>query len=125
MVIISILALVVVPRVLDRPDQARVARAHQDVQVIESALKLYRLDNLTYPTTAQGLKALVSKPSSNPIPPNYASGGYIERLPTDPWGHDYQYLQPGLHGDVDVFSFGADGKAGGSGFDADIGNWSQ
>lgn len=123
MVIISILALVVVPRVLDRPDQARVARAKQDVRVVESALRLYRLDNLDYPTTEQGLAALVTRPSSAPVPANWAAGGYIERLPDDPWGNPYQYLRPGVHGDIDVFSFGADGKSGGTGLDADIGNW--
>lgn len=124
-VIISILALVVVPRVLDRPDQARVARARQDVRVMENALKLYRLDNLDYPTTAQGLRALVEKPAAAPVPRNWPAGGYVERLPDDPWGNPYQYLRPGLHGEFDVFSFGADGKAGGSGLDADIGNWTD
>jgi general secretion pathway protein G len=122
-VIMSILALGIVPRVIDRPDQARVARAKSDIAVLDSALKLYRLDNNAYPTTEQGLAALVEKPASGPAPANWAANGYVERLPTDPWGAAYQYLAPGVHGDYDVFSYGADGAAGGSGVDADIGNW--
>lgn len=122
-VILSILALVVVPRVIDRPDQARVARVTSDLAVLQSALNLYRLDNFRYPTTEQGLAALVSPPSSEPLAPNWASGGYVDRLPKDPWGGVYQYLFPGVHGEFDVFSYGADGVAGGSGTDADIGTW--
>ena len=122
-VIIGILALAIVPRVIDRPDHARMARAQQDIAVLENALNLYRLDNLAYPTTAQGLNALVEKPTIEPAPPNWASDGYISRLPEDPWGRDYLYLIPGVHGEIDVFSHGADGEAGGAGSDADIGNW--
>lgn len=122
-VIIGILALAIVPRVIDRPDHARMARAEQDIAVLENALNLYRLDNLAYPTTAQGLKALVEKPTIEPLPSNWASDGYIRRLPKDPWGRDYLYLVPGVHGEIDVFSHGADGEAGGTGSDADIGNW--
>ncbi len=122
-VILSILALVVVPRVIDRPDQARVARVTSDLAVLQSALNLYRLDNFRYPSTEQGLAALVSPPSSEPLAPNWASGGYVDRLPKDPWGGVYQYLFPGVHGEFDVFSYGADGVAGGSGTDADIGTW--
>ena len=122
-VIIGILALAIVPRVIDRPDHARMARAQQDIAVLENALNLYRLDNLAYPTTAQGLKALEEKPTIEPAPPNWASDGYISRLPKDPWGRDYLYLIPGVHGEIDVFSYGADGEAGGAGSDADIANW--
>ena len=122
-VILSVLALVIVPRVIDRPDQARVARAQSDLATLSSAVQLYRLDNFTYPTTQQGLGALVSRPSSDPVPANWAEGGYIDRLPTDPWGRAYQYLSPGVHGDFDIFSYGADGASGGTGVDADIGSW--
>ena len=124
-VILSILALVVVPRVIDRPDQARVARAQSDIAAISSAVKLYKLDNFRYPTTEQGLTALVTRPTSTPVPPNWASGGYMDRVPNDPWGTPYQYLSPGVHGEFDVFSYGADGAAGGSGTDADIGSWTR
>lgn len=122
-VILSILAVVIVPRVIDRPDQARVARAESDIAAIESALSLYRLDNRRYPTTEQGLQALAERPTRAPVPDNWAEGGYLSRLPTDPWGQDYQYLQPGVHGDYDLFSYGADGRPGGTGVNADIGNW--
>ena len=124
-VILSILALVIVPRVIDRPDQARAARAQSDIAAIASAVNLYRLDNFRYPTTEQGLEALVDRPNSDPVPPNYASNGYMDRLPSDPWGQPYQYLQPGVHGDFDVFTYGADGAPGGSGADADIGSWGE
>ena len=123
-VILSILALVIVPRIIDRPDQARIARVQSDLAAIDSALKLYRLDNFNYPTTQQGLQALVERPTTEPIPANWASGGYIDRLPVDPWGNDYQYLNPGVHGDFDIFSFGANGRPGGDGMNAEIGNWS-
>jgi general secretion pathway protein G len=122
-VILGILAAVVVPRVLDRPDQAKVTAAKADIAVVMQALKLYRLDNGAYPTTEQGLQALVQKPSSNPVPSNWKAGGYLERLPSDPWKTPYQYLNPGLKGEIDVFSFGADKQAGGEGNDADIGSW--
>ena len=122
-VILSVLALVVVPRVIDRPDQARAARAKADIASVVSAVKLYRLDNFRYPTTEQGLQALVSRPSSDPAPANWAEGGYMDRLPVDPWGQPYQYLSPGVHEEFDVFSYGADGGAGGEGVDRDIGSW--
>lgn len=122
-VILSVLALVIVPRVIDRPDQARVARAQSDIAAISSAVNLYRLDNFRYPTTEQGLAALVNRPSSDPVPPNWAENGYMDRMPVDPWGNPYQYLEPGVHGDFDVFSYGADGSPGGTGIDADIGSW--
>ena len=123
-VILAILAALIVPKVMSRPDEARVIAARQDVGAILQALKLYRLDNLRYPTTEQGLAALVARPSVAPVPSNWKAGGYLERLPKDPWGNPYQYLAPGLRGEIDVFSFGADGIAGGEGVDADIGSWS-
>ena len=123
-VILSVLALVIVPRVIDRPDQARAARAQADIAAITSAVNLYRLDNFRYPTTEQGLLALITRPTSDPAPANWASNGYMDRLPIDPWGQPYQYLSPGVHGDVDVFTYGANGVAGGTGADADIGSWS-
>jgi general secretion pathway protein G len=121
--ILAVLAALIVPKVMSRPDEARVVAARQDIASLLQALKLYRLDNLRYPTTEQGLAALVTRPTLAPVPPNWKPGGYLERLPRDPWGHPYQYLSPGLRGEVDVFSFGADGVAGGEGFDADIGSW--
>lgn len=122
-VILGILAALIVPRVMDRPDQARVVAARADIGAIMNALKLYRLDNGTYPGADQGLAALVSKPERGDIPRNWKAGGYLERAPVDPWGTDYQYLYPGIHGEVDVFSLGADRKPGGEGFNADIGSW--
>jgi general secretion pathway protein G len=122
-VILGILAALVVPRVLERPDEARVIAAKNDVATISQALKLYRLDNQRYPTTEQGLDALVARPSVAPLPPNWKPNGYLERLPKDPWGSPYQYLNPGLRGEIDVFSLGADGQPGGTGIDAEIGSW--
>lgn len=123
-VIMSILALVIMPRIIDRPDQARIARVQTDLSVLDSAVRLYRLDNFRYPTTEQGLRALVEQPGSDPIPQNWAANGYIDRLPKDPWGGEYQYLEPGIHGEFDIFTLGADGVAGGTGADSDIGTWS-
>ncbi|MBI4938645.1 MAG: type II secretion system major pseudopilin GspG [Nitrosomonadales bacterium] len=122
-VILGILAALVVPRVMSRPDEARIVAAKQDIASIAQALKLYRLDNLRYPTTEQGLGALFRKPSLPPEPPNWKGNGYLERLPKDPWNNPYQYLQPGLHGEFDLSSLGADGAPGGEGNDADIGSW--
>lgn len=122
-VILSILAAIIVPRIMDRPDQARLIKARQDIRVIESAMKLYRLDNHFYPSTEQGIEALVSKPDNAPEPRNWKDGGYLERLPKDPWDGDYLYLNPGVHGDIDIFSLGADGQEGGEGVNGDIGNW--
>ncbi len=119
-VILGILATLVVPKIISRPDEARVIAARQDIASLMQALKLYRLDNQRYPTTEQGLQALVTKPTAQPIPPNWKSGGYIERLPKDPWGNAYRYLNPGEHGEIDISSLGADGAAGGEGNDADI-----
>ena len=122
-VILGILAALVVPRVLERPDEARVIAAKSDIAAIVAALKLYRLDNQRYPSTEQGLAALVARPTQPLFPPNWKPNGYLERLPKDPWGQPYQYLNPGLHGEIDVFSYGADGQPGGSSIDTDIGSW--
>lgn len=122
-VILGVLAALIVPKVMGRPDEARIVAAKQDIAAIVQALKLYKLDNLRYPSTEQGLPALVKKPALPPIPPNWKGNGYLEKLPNDPWGHPYQYLQPGLHGEIDVISLGADGAPGGEGNDADIGSW--
>lgn len=121
--IISILGALIVPKIMGRPDEARIIAAKQDIAAISQALKLYRLDNMRYPSTEQGLQALVKKPTVAPEPLNWKGNGYLERLPNDPWGHPYQYLQPGLHGEIDVMSLGADGEQGGEGNDADIGSW--
>jgi general secretion pathway protein G len=119
-VILGILAALVVPKVMGRPDEARIVAAKQDINSLLQALKLYRLDNQTYPSSEQGLQALVNKPSSPPTPNNWKSGGYVDRLPKDPWGNDYQYLNPGLRGEIDVYSYGADGAPGGEGNNADV-----
>ena len=124
-VILALLATFVVPQIMDRPEQARVVKAQQDIRSIESALKMYKLDNFAYPSTDQGLEALVKKPEGNPKPRNYNPKGYLESLPQDPWGNAYLYLNPGEHGEIDIYSLGADGAAGGTGYDADIGNWAK
>ena len=122
-VILGILAAIVVPRVMDRPDDARITKVKSDVRALEAALNLYRLDNFVYPDTNQGLQALVERPRTGPEPRNYRSGGYMDRLPRDPWGNDYQYLNPGTRGDIDIYSFGADGRRGGTEINAELGNW--
>ncbi len=122
-VILGILAAVVVPRIMDRPDEARIIKAKTDIRSLKAALNLYKLDNFQYPTTDQGLEALVKKPTIPPEPPHWKASGYVETLPTDPWGRPYQYLSPGQHGPVDIYSLGADGQLGGSGANADIGSW--
>jgi len=122
-VIIGVLAAIIVPNVMDRPDEARVAAAKQETVTITNALQMYKLDNRVYPTTEQGLAALVKPSTITPIPPAFRSGGYLPKLPQDPWGHPYQYLSPGVHGPVDVWSLGADGQTGGEGVEADIGSW--
>ncbi|MHC1657634.1 type II secretion system major pseudopilin GspG [Stenotrophomonas riyadhensis] len=119
-VIIGILAALIVPRLMDRPDQARVVAARQDIAALMQALKLFKLDNGRYPSAEQGLQALVKPPQGGgamPVTP------YLDRLPNDPWGHPYQYQIPGTHGDIDVFSLGADSKPGGDAGNADIGSW--
>ena len=121
--ILAILGALVVPKIIDRPNDARVVTAKHDLGTLVAALKLYKLDNGRYPTTDQGLKALVEKPSSDPLPANWKQGGYLEKMPKDPWGHDYLYLNPGIKGEIDVMSYGADGQEGGEGFGADLGSW--
>ncbi len=121
--ILGILAALIVPKIIGRSDDARIVAAKQDVATLVAALKLYRLDNQRYPTSDQGLKALVEKPTTDPVPNNWKAGGYLDKLPKDPWGNPYQYLQPGVHGEIDIYSLGADGQPGGSGPDADIGSW--
>ena len=121
LVIIGVLAALIVPNVLERADEARVTAARTDINNLMQALKLYRLDNQRYPSAEQGLQALILKPTVPPIPPNWKP--YLDKLPNDPWGQPYQYLNPGVKGEIDVMSFGADGKAGGEGKDADIGSW--
>jgi general secretion pathway protein G len=121
-VILGILAALVAPNVISRIDDAQINRARQDIRAVESALKLYRLDNFKYPTTEQGLEALVSQPS-DPSIRNWRQGGYLDKLPMDPWNNPYQYMYPGQQGEFDIFTFGADGQPGGEGINADIGNW--
>jgi general secretion pathway protein G len=121
LVIIGVLAALIVPNVLERADDARVTAARTDITNIMQALKLYRLDNQRYPTAEQGLPSLITKPTAGPVPGNWKL--YLEKLPNDPWGRPYQYLNPGIKGEVDVMSFGADGQSGGEGKNADVGSW--
>ena len=121
LVIIGVPAALIVPNVLERADDARVTAARTDVNNLVQALKLYRLDNQRYPTAEQGLQALVAKPTTGPIPPNWKP--YLDKLPKDPWGSPYQYVNPGVKGEIDVYSLGADGQPGGDGKNADIGSW--
>ena len=121
LLIIGVLAALVVPNVLDRADDARVTAAKTDVTNLMQALKLYRLDNQRYPTAEQGLQALLTKPTTSPVPNNWKT--YLDQLPKDPWGQPYVYLNPGIKGEVDVMSYGADGQTGGDGNNADIGSW--
>jgi general secretion pathway protein G len=121
LVIIGVLAALIVANMLDRADDARVTAARTDVNNLMQALKLYRLDNQRYPTGEQGLEALVRKPTAGTVPPNWRP--YLDKLPNDPWGRPYQYVNPGVRGEVDVFSFGADGQPGGEARDADVGSW--
>ena len=121
-IIIGILAAIVAPNVIGRVDDAQITKANAEISNIEAALKFYRLDNFSYPSTEQGLEALTVKPS-DPTIRNWNPGGYLERMPTDPWGNSYLYLNPGNHGEIDVYTLGRDGRPGGDGMDADIGNW--
>lgn len=121
LVVLGILAALIVPNVIDRADQARVTAARTDVSNLMQALKLYKLDNQRYPSAEQGLDALVRKPTAGSVPPNWKP--YLDKLPSDPWGRPYQYLNPGVKGEIDVFSFGADGQPGGEGTNADVGSW--
>lgn len=123
MVIIGILAALIVPNVMGRVDESKITAARTNIAGLVQALKMYRLDNGRYPTTEQGLQALVQKPSVDPIPRNWKNHGYIDSLPKDPWGNDFKYLHPGVRGEIDVYTLGADGVPGGEEMDADIGNW--
>jgi general secretion pathway protein G len=125
LVIMGLLISVVAPTVLNRADEARIQKAQADFKAIETALKIYRLDNFVYPTTEQGLEALVEASSLDPEPRNFKEGGYLEELPIDPWGQHYLYLSPGEHKNVDIYSLGADGLSGGDGQNADVGNWKK
>jgi len=121
-IIIGILAAIVAPNVIGRVDDAQITKAKAEISNIENALKFYRLDNFQYPTTEQGLEALVTKPA-DPTVTNWKPGGYLDRVPKDPWGNQYQYLNPGNNGEIDIYTLGRDGRPGGEGIDADIGNW--
>ena len=123
MVIIGIMAAMIAPKILGRAGEARVVKARSDIRALESALGMYKLDNFNYPSTDQGLAALKQNPGGSPPPRNWRKGGYVERLPKDPWGNPYQYMSPGTHGEIDIFSLGADGQLGGTDDNADIGNW--
>ncbi len=122
-VIIGILGGILLPKIMDRPDQAKIVRAKADVRTIESALNMYKLDNHRYPASDEGLAALVEKPTGSNELNNWKQGGYLDSVPKDPWGEEYRYLNPGQHSVVDVYSLGADGQEGGEGINADIGNW--
>lgn len=121
LVIIGVLAALIVPNVLERADDARATAAKADIGNIMQQLKLYKLENQRYPTPEQGLQALIARPTAGPVPPNWKP--YLDKLPNDPWGHPYQYVNPGVKGEIDVMSFGADGQPGGEGKNADIGSW--
>jgi general secretion pathway protein G len=120
-VILGILASIIVPKIMDKPDEARIVKAKQDIRAVQSALEMYKLDNYVYPTTDQGLLALAQKPSTDPVPPHWKQ--YLDRLPIDPWDHPYQYLNPGVHGPIDIWSYGPNGPSGGSNGAGVIGNW--
>ncbi len=123
-VILGILAAIVMPKLLGRPEEARITQVKTQIQGIEQAIGLFKLDNGFYPSTEQGLEALVSKPTTGRIPTRYAENAYLPKLPKDPWGNSYIYIAPGAHGEYDLYSYGPDGEAGGEGQNADIGNWS-
>ena len=125
LVIMGLLISIVAPKVLNQADDARIKKAEADFKAIETALKIYRLDNFVYPTTEQGLEALVSASPLDPQPRNFKEGGYLSEVPLDPWGRPYLYLSPGDNGEVDIYSFGADGLPGGEGQNADVGNWRE
>ena len=121
LVIIGVLGALIVPNLFSSLDDARATAARTDIKTLVESLKRYKIDNQRYPTSEQGLDALVHKPAANPVPPNWKP--YLDKLPADPWGKPYQYLNPGVHGEIDVFSYGADGQPGGEGKNADIGSW--
>lgn len=120
-VILGILASIIVPKIMDKPDEARIVKAKQDIRAIQSALEMYKLDNFVYPTTDQGLQALVTKPTTDPVPAHWKQ--YLDRLPVDPWDNPYQYLNPGVHGPIDIWTYGPKGSSGGSSGAGVIGNW--
>jgi general secretion pathway protein G len=120
---LGLLATLIVSKLMSGPEEAKRVTANQDIGIIMQALKLYRRDNGRYPTQEQGLRALTEKPATDPVPKFWKDGGYLQRLPNDPWGNVYQYLDPGVHGEIDVFSYGADARQGGEGEDADVGSW--
>lgn len=124
-VILGILASIIVPKIMGRPDEARATRSLQDIRAISAALDLYRLDNYNYPSTEQGLEALVTKPVDLPEGTNWKKGGYLDQLPVDAWGKPYFYLKPGAHGEFDLYSYGADGVEGGADAGTDITNWDK
>lgn len=121
--ILGVLVAFILPKIMTYSSETRRDTARQDIDTMVRALKLYRSDNGRYPTQKQGLRALVEKPSTDPLPNRWKSGGYLERLPNDPWGRPYQYLNPGIHGEIDVFSYGAAGRSGSGGDETDIGSW--
>jgi len=121
--ILAVLAAIVVPKLMMNPDKAKVTAAKVQIRNLEEALHMYKLDNGIYPSTEQGLDALVTKPTIGDIPKSYRDGGYLSKVPKDPWGHNYVYTSPGAHGDFDLVSYGADGEQGGEGVNADIQNW--
>ena len=123
LVILGSLASIVVPNVISRTDQAQIVKAKQDIRALESALQMYRVDNFQYPSTDQGLQALTEKPTTGAEAKNWQAGGYIKKLPKDPWQNEYQYISPGENGEFDIYSLGADGRPGGTEANADIGNW--
>lgn len=125
LVIMGLLVSIIAPNVLGRADEARVQKVFADFSAIETALRLYRLDNYAYPSSEQGLGALIDRPTLAPVAANWRAGGYLESLPIDPWGNPYLYLSPGQQGDYDIFSYGADGVRGGEGQNADYGNWQE
>lgn len=124
-VIMAILAAIIVPRIMSRPDEAKMVKVKQDIASISDALDLYRIDNGQYPTQAQGLSALVTKPTTPPVPENYSPDGYLKEMPKDPWGHDYHYVIPGKHGPVDIYTYGENNQPGGTGINETRGNWAD
>lgn len=124
-VILGVLAALVVPNIMGKPDEARISAAKSDIRTISGALNMYKLHNFTYPSTDQGLQALVTKPAGSPEAKNWDPDGYLPKLPKDGWGNEYQYISPGAHGRFDLYSFGADGREGGEGVDADIVSWGK
>ena len=124
-VIMAILAAIVVPKIMNRPNQAKKLKVKQDILAIENSMDLYKLDNGLYPSQDQGIDALVHQPSAEPLAANWSTGGYLKKLPMDPWAHPYHYDNPGSHGQIDIYSWGANNQPAGSGMNATIGNWNE